>query len=136
MMKAFNHTPTEEELTLLTTQCQTQHGGKMTFQVFSQIMAPRIVKANEAYAEDKILAAFRRFDADEDGYITAKELRTVLLESFCPGMKRVAEALTDDDVDEIMSEADLDGDGRISFSEFKAMIPQLSSCIHTQVKIR
>jgi len=99
-------------------------------------MAPRIIKANEVYAEDKIQAAFRRFDKDHNGFITASELRIALQDSFCPGMKRVAEALTDDDVQEVMNEADLNGDGKISYSEFKEMIPHLSLGIHTSVKTK
>ena len=134
MMRALNHQPSDKEITSLTARSQKEHNSKMTFQIFLQTMAPRIIKANEVYSEDKIQAAFRRFDKDHNGYLTASELRIALQDNFCPGMKRVAEALTDDDVQEVMSEADLNGDGKISYSEFKEMIPHLSLGIHTSVK--
>jgi len=136
MMRALNYQPSPKEITSLTARSQKEHNSKMTFQIFLQIMAPRIIKANEVYAEDKIQAAFRRFDKDHNGFITASELRIALQDSFCPGMKRVAEALTDDDVQEVMNEADLNGDGKISYSEFKEMIPHLSLGIHTSVKTK
>jgi Ca2+-binding EF-hand superfamily protein len=136
MMRALNYKPTEEEIASITDRVQKDHDSKMIFQIFLQIMAPRIIKANEVYADDKIQAAFERFDKDRDGVITASELRIALQDGFCPGMKKVAEALTDEDIAEVMNEADLNGDGVISYSEFKEIIPHLCEGLHTSVKIK
>ena len=37
-------------------------------------------------------------------------------------MKKLAQTLTDDEIDAIMDAADSDGDGEISFEEFKHMM--------------
>jgi calmodulin len=137
MMRALSCKPTEEELTNITNRFQNMNqNNQMTFQQFLQLMAPHIVKANEVYAEDKIEAAFRRFDIDGNGFISASELRIALKENFCKGMKGVAEAVTDEDVEEIMQEADLNGDGKINYMEFKEMIPNLSTAIHMPTKVK
>lgn len=137
MMRAFNYKPTDEDLKLLVERIEKEcEDSRMDFQCFLHIMAPRILEVNEVYSEEKITEAFNRFDRDHNGYISASELRIALKDHFCPGMKRVANELTDDDVQEIMHEADLDGDGLINYDEFKKMIPLFSDCIHTAVKIK
>ena len=55
--------------------------------------------------EEDIREAFKVFDCDNNGYISAAELRHV--------MTSIGEKLTDDEVDEMIREADQDGDGRI-----------------------
>lgn len=45
------------------------------------------------------------FDRDNNGFISAAELRHVMIS--------IGEKLTDDEVDEMIREADQDGDGRI-----------------------
>ena len=47
------------------------------------------------------------FDKDGDGYITAAELRHV--------MANLGEKLTEDEVDEMIREADQDGDGKVNY---------------------
>ncbi len=54
-----------------------------------------------------ILAYVSVFDKDENGYITGKELKRVML--------GLGENLSEQDVDEMVRQADTDGDGRISF---------------------
>ena len=49
----------------------------------------------------------RVFDKDGDGYITAAELRHV--------MANLGEKLTDDEVEEMIREADQDGDGKVNY---------------------
>ena len=47
------------------------------------------------------------FDKDGNGYITAAELRYV--------MANLGEKMTDEDIDEMLREADTDGDGQIDY---------------------
>merc|ERR1719321_986456 len=64
--------------------------------------------------EDDLKEAFKVFDKDHDGYISAAELRHVLT--------NIGEKLTDDEVDEMIREADIDGDGSIDYNEFVKMM--------------
>jgi calmodulin len=50
------------------------------------------------------------FDRDNNGFISAAELRHV--------MTSIGEKLTDEEVDEMIREADQDGDGRIDCTYF------------------
>ena len=57
---------------------------------------------------------FSVFDKDGNGYISAAELRHV--------MTNLGEKLTDEEVDEMIREADIDGDGQVNYEEFVAMM--------------
>ncbi|KAJ0765006.1 putative EF-hand domain-containing protein [Helianthus annuus] len=54
--------------------------------------------------------SFRVFDKDQNGFIFASELRHV--------MTNLGEKLTDEEVDETIHEADVDGDGQTNYEEF------------------
>lgn len=53
------------------------------------------------------------FDVNGDGWISREELRTV--------MTNLGEKLTDQDIDAMIKEADLNGDGRVNYEEFVQM---------------
>src|SRR5690242_11259047 len=59
------------------------------------------------------LRAFKVFDKDGNGFISAAELRHV--------MTNLGEKLTDEEVDEMIREADIDGDGQINYEEVPAV---------------
>lgn len=62
-------------------------------------------KMKDTDSEEEIREAFKVFDRDNNGFISAAELRHV--------MTSIGEKLTDDEVDEMIREADQDGDGKI-----------------------
>lgn len=57
---------------------------------------------------------FAVFDSDGSGSIDRKELKRL--------MKKLGQALTEAELDAMMDEVDTNGDGEISFEEFKAMM--------------
>jgi len=61
--------------------------------------------------EGLLRSTFSKFDIDDSGYITAGELREVVGGSFDGGS-----------VDDLISEADADEDGKISYIDFVAFI--------------
>ncbi|XP_002124710.2 uncharacterized protein LOC100186502 [Ciona intestinalis] len=58
--------------------------------------------------------AFKVFDRDNNGFISRDELRDVL--------RSMTENPTEEELDEMMREADTDGDGQIDYREFVAML--------------
>jgi calmodulin len=78
-------------------------------------------KMKDTDSEEEIREAFKVFDRDNNGFISAAELRHV--------MTSIGEKLTDDEVDEMIREADQDGDGRID-CRLQLPISQVR-CYHT-----
>ena len=66
--------------------------------------------------DDDVVHAFRVFDRDGDGLISAEELKLT--------MNNLGEPLTDYEVRSMIEAADLDGDGRINFDEFARLMQQ------------
>ena len=57
--------------------------------------------------ENEVVEAFRVFDREGNGFINAAEIRRV--------MTNLGDKLNDEEVDEMIREADLDGDGQVNY---------------------
>lgn len=76
-------------------------------------------KMKDTDSEEEIREAFRVFDKDGNGFISAAELRHV--------MTNLGEKLTDEEVDEMIREADIDGDGQVNYEGRAVWQPQACS---------
>jgi Ca2+-binding EF-hand superfamily protein len=76
----------------------------------SALAVPHFASSTEA----ALLEAFEKWDADGNGLISATELRAAMAD--------LDEKLTDEEVEEIIREADTDGDGQINADEFVRMM--------------
>lgn len=62
---------------------------------------------DEEASKNNLIEAFRVFDLNNDGYISKDELKTA--------METIREPLTDQQLNELISYADIDKDGRINY---------------------
>ncbi|XP_036215051.1 calcium-binding protein E63-1 isoform X3 [Bactrocera oleae] len=68
---------------------------------------------NDDVTED-LIAAFRVFDRDGNGFITRDELQTA--------MEMIGEPLSETQLTQLLAIADLDQDGRINYEEFTRLL--------------
>ncbi|KAG7194118.1 Calcineurin subunit B [Scheffersomyces spartinae] len=94
--------------------------GTIDFQEFITGLSAFSGKSSKS---DKLTFAFKLYDVDRDGYISNGELFIVM-------KMMVGKNLKDEElqqiVDKTIMEADLDGDGKISFEEFEKVIDSKS----------
>jgi calmodulin len=106
-----SHTVISSLLAHLPLQIDADGSGTIDFPEFLTMMAR---KMKDTDSEEEILEAFKVFDKDGNGFISAAELRHI--------MTNLGEKLTDEEVDEMIREADIDGDGQINYEEFVKMM--------------
>ncbi|XP_035681695.1 calmodulin-like [Branchiostoma floridae] len=112
VMRSLGQNPTEPELNGMINQVEIGAGKfKIDFPEFLDMMVEQMENHS---SEQEIAEAFRVFDKDGNGFISAEELRDI--------MKNLGEAMSVDDVDEMIEAVDTDGDGQINFDEFVAMM--------------
>ncbi|KAF0892074.1 hypothetical protein E2562_013469 [Oryza meyeriana var. granulata] len=107
VMRTLGQNPTEAELQDMISEVDADGSGNIDFQEFLGLMAR---KMKDKDSEEELREAFRVFDKDQNGFISAAELRQV--------MANIGERLTDEEVGEMILEADVDGDGQINYEEF------------------
>ncbi|XP_068650035.1 calmodulin-like protein 11 [Aristolochia californica] len=111
VIRSLGQTPTEEELHDMIREVDVDGNGTIEFGEFLHLMAR---KMKETDAEEELKEAFKVFDKDQNGYISATELRHVMIS--------LGEKLTDEEVEQMIREADLDGDGQVNYEEFVRMM--------------
>lgn len=67
----------------------------------------------QPFTDAEIKEAFYTFDLNGNGYVGAAEIRFV--------MDALGEAVTDEEIDEMIRMVDIDGDGEVNFREFYKM---------------
>jgi Ca2+-binding EF-hand superfamily protein len=106
-MRALGFEPKKEELKRMYLEVDKSGTGKIDFNEFLELMTK---KMSEKDSREEIIKAFKLFDDDEKGAISFKNLKRVA--------KELGENLTDEEIQEMIDEADRDGNGVIDQDEF------------------
>ncbi|EDV24856.1 uncharacterized protein TRIADDRAFT_25393 [Trichoplax adhaerens] len=114
-MRALGFEPKKEEIKKMLSEVDKDGSGTIDFDDFLQLMTQ---KMTEKDPKEEILKAFRLFDDDETGKISFKNLKRVA--------KELGENLTDEELQEMIDEADRDGDGEINETEFLRIMKKTS----------
>jgi calmodulin len=107
VMRSLNQDPTEEELNEMIAEVDLDGNGEIDFEEFVTLMNRR---SKETDTEEEVLNAFKVFDKEGNGLISVTELRHIMV--------TLGDQLNEDEVDELLREADSDGDGFINYEEF------------------
>ena len=114
-MRALGFEPKKEEIKKMIADIDTDGSGTIDFNEFLEMMT---AKMSERDPMEEIIKAFRLFDDDETGKISFKNLKRVA--------KELGENMTDEELQEMIDEADRDGDGEVSEEEFIRIMKKTS----------
>ena len=107
IMRSLNQDPTEEELNEMIEEVDLDKNGEVDFEEFITLMNRR---SRETNIEEDVLNAFKVFDKEGNGLISVTELRHIMM--------TLGDQLTEEEIDDMLKEADNDGDGYINYEEF------------------
>ena len=86
--------------------------GCISFNEFVYLMTKNVHEDGDI--EEEIREAFRVFDKEGHGFITVPDL--------CQVLTTLGDKLTEEESEELIAEADIDGDGNVNYEEFVTML--------------
>ena len=99
MMRSLGQNPTDAEVQDMINEVDVDGSGDMEFPEFCVMM---VKKMQESDTENEVREAYRVFDKDHDGFISASELRMIFA--------ALPERLSAEEIDEMLEAADEDGE--------------------------
>jgi len=111
VMRQLGQNPSDAEIREMVAEVDIDGSGTIDFNEFLIVMA----RQNPDYdLEEEYRQAFKVFDRDGDGLISAAELKHV--------MANLGDKFSDEEVRELIREADMDNDGHINYVEFTRLM--------------
>ncbi|XP_032956592.1 calmodulin-like [Rhinolophus ferrumequinum] len=113
VMRTLGQNPSEAELKDIIARVDTDGDGAISFQEF---LAEMVKRMKSWGGEQDMKHVFRAFDLDGDGYITVDELKKAMVQ--------VGEKLSQEELEAMIKEADVDQDGKVNYEEFARMLTE------------
>lgn len=107
VMRSLGMNPTNKEIADLIAEVDKNGNQRLDFQEFVAFMSKHW---HERDQEAELRDAFRLFDRDNSGYITINELKQVMI--------NMGEKLNQEELEDMMREADVNRDGKLDYQEF------------------
>ncbi|XP_035275361.1 calcium-binding protein 4 [Anguilla anguilla] len=115
-MRTMDYMPTEMELIEIIQHIKMRSGGRIDFEDFCDLMGPRMLaETAHMLGVREMKCAFKQFDCDGDGQITFEDLREAV-------RSLLGERLKQGEVEDLLRDIDLNGDGSVDFDEFVMML--------------
>jgi Ca2+-binding EF-hand superfamily protein len=114
-LRYLNFDPTEKELKEYSNLADAQNKGYLTLEAFLSL----ITKVRKPFSIKDLEEAFDYLDKNKDHKISADEFKNV--------MSTQGDKLTNEEIDEIFQEIDIDGNGEINFEEFISKLLKTSN---------
>jgi len=111
LLRVLGWNPTEAEVNRMIAEVDVDHNGKMDLMEFIMMMHNQVGNTDTM---EEMKMAFRAFDTDGDGKVSKEEFRLCML--------NFGERFGEEEIEEMVKQADTDDDGFIDFTEFVSMI--------------
>eukprot|EP00941_MAST-03F_sp_MAST-3F-sp1_P001962 g1962.t1 len=112
VMRSLGQDPTPEEVQAMIDEVDEDGGGTIDFDEFLEMMAKLMQEGNND--EEETIEAFKVLDRDGSGAISAEELYFIAT--------HLGEKATDEEIQQLIRESDIDGDGQIGYEEFLKLV--------------
>ncbi|KAG5877407.1 hypothetical protein JTB14_035645 [Gonioctena quinquepunctata] len=116
-MERLGENVTQKEIQNMIKAADLDNNGAVDFEEFLLMILRRQNSGVALPEDDEIFRIFKIFDTDGSGKITRTKLKR--------GMAALGEDLTEEEVNFMVKEADVDGDGVINYQDFKTVFKNL-----------
>ena len=106
--------PSETELETMMGEIDSDNDGEIDFEEFVSYCVRRRISRTVSQENKEIKDAFKYFDKNGDGFITAIEIRQV--------MKELGQEIPEEQAEQMLAEVDKEGNGRVTYQRFKSMM--------------
>merc|ERR1719488_26928 len=114
-MRALGFEPKQEEIDKMVRDVDDDGSGSVDFPEFLDMMAHKILNRDPV---EEINKAFKLFDDDNTGKVTFKNLKR----------------LTNEELQEMIDEADRDGDGEVNNDEFQRIMKKTNLFLNVDLR--
>ncbi|KAJ3673219.1 hypothetical protein LUZ60_006593 [Juncus effusus] len=114
-MRALGFEMTEEQINQMIADVDKDGSGAIEFEEFVQMMTAKI---GERDTKEELVKAFGLIDQDKNGKISIVDIQRIA--------KELGENFTNDEIKEMVEEADRNGDGEVDQEEFLRMMKRTS----------